>query len=152
MNHKEENAMTFSFSRRSKQFPSYGPVLLHLGEKWGKRVKPVKIVGVIGFFEETDYHNGTVEINREFCTGSNHSIDGSSYDSFATTYDDFLEVFQGNILDKNGTRVGPWTKIYVTLELVFRRLATSDIPYNGPSIDDNCVVRATSVPASKVHK
>ena len=33
--------MTFSFSRRSKQFPSYGPVLLHLGEKWGKRVREV---------------------------------------------------------------------------------------------------------------
>ena len=111
-----------------------------------------RVVGVIGFFEETDYRNGTVVINRERCTGSNHSIDGSSYDSFATTYDDFLEVYQGNILDKNGTRVGPWTKIYFTLELVFRRLATSDIPYNGPSIDDNCVVRATSVPASKVHK
>ena len=113
----------------------------------GKRVG-----GVIGFFEETDYHNGTVEINRESCTGSNHSIDGSSYDSFATTYDDFLEVYQGNLLDKNGTKVGPWTKIYVTLELVFRRLATPDIPYNGPSIDDNCVERTTSVPASQVYK
>ena len=61
-------------------------------------------MGAIGFFEETDYRNGTVEINREFCTGSNHSIDGSSYDSFANICQDFLAVYKGNILDKNGEK------------------------------------------------
>ena len=110
-----------------------------------------RVVGVIGFFEETDNGNGTVKINRECCSRSNVSIDGSSYDSFAKVFIDGLDVYQGNILDKNGTRVGPWTKNYVRLDLVFRRLATPDIPYNGPSIDDNCFVRTPSVPASQVY-
>ena len=41
MNQKKENAMTFSFSSRSKRYPSFGPVLFHLGEKWGKSLQGI---------------------------------------------------------------------------------------------------------------
>ena len=35
MNQRKENAITSAFSRGSKQCPRFGPVSLHLGEKWG---------------------------------------------------------------------------------------------------------------------
>ena len=35
MNEKKENAITLAFSRGSKRYPRFGPVSLHLGEKWG---------------------------------------------------------------------------------------------------------------------
>ena len=34
MNHKKENVITSAFSRGSKKYPRFGPVSLHLGEKW----------------------------------------------------------------------------------------------------------------------
>ena len=35
LNQKKENAMLLPFSRGSKQYPSFGPVSLHLWEKRG---------------------------------------------------------------------------------------------------------------------
>ena len=35
MNQRNENAIASAFSRGSKQYPRFGPVSLHLGEKWG---------------------------------------------------------------------------------------------------------------------